>query len=364
MEKKIIIGISLLFSSFTYAEVSNTNKFAALAVDRNDGFAYGFSYDHPQSTVAEKKALEECNTRSKNNNCSVVLSWSGKGCGAYRTVDKSAGNAYGWGLASTKEQADTIAKNELMKRSNGNNIDSNFSWACNSKDNRPLKTIKNLAKETTQTASKTKTPSQVKTITIGNQVWMAENLSTKKFQNGDDIQAVQTHSDYNLNGKRRKDTTPLIYLKNNQVYYNWYAASDTRKICPVGFRIPLKDDWTLLINNVYKNGYTLSHSAVDQGKTEEDILSKLKSKTGWKDVWNNATGEFNFNMKPSGELLAAYTDSKVVDTTEKQNSTAFIVPIVNPDDPDTGMQFHVFGSSIQYMNVYKYMMGSIRCLKE
>ena len=69
-------------------------------------------------------------------------------------------------------------------------------------------------------------------------------------------------------------------------------------------------------------------------------------------------------MKPSGDLLATSSDNRIVDTTEKQNTATFIVPIVNPDNPNTGMQLTVFGASIQYMNAYKYMMGSIRCLKE
>ena len=90
----------LLIPSISNAEVNNQNKFAALAVDRNNGFAYGFAYDNPKSTIAEKKALEECNLRSKNNNCSIVLSWSGEGCGVYRSIDENVGTAYGWGIAN------------------------------------------------------------------------------------------------------------------------------------------------------------------------------------------------------------------------------------------------------------------------
>lgn len=50
-----LIPLMLLIPSISNAEVNNQNKFAALAVDRNNGFAYGFAYDNPKSTIAEKK---------------------------------------------------------------------------------------------------------------------------------------------------------------------------------------------------------------------------------------------------------------------------------------------------------------------
>lgn len=104
-------------------------KFGALAIDRSNGFYYGFAYDHTSQAEADSRALTEC--RNRGGQCEVVLWWSGAGCAAYRTVDGNVGTAYGWGIAATKEQADAIAISECQKRSNGKPA-SNFAWGCNS----------------------------------------------------------------------------------------------------------------------------------------------------------------------------------------------------------------------------------------
>src|SRR4051812_46754703 len=60
-------------------------KTGALAIDRQNGFAYGFAFDQATRADAEARALEEVSKRGGNG--TVVLVWSGEGCGAYRTID-------------------------------------------------------------------------------------------------------------------------------------------------------------------------------------------------------------------------------------------------------------------------------------
>jgi hypothetical protein len=121
-----------------------SSKFGALAIDRSNGFYYGWSFDHSTLSEAEKKAIEECN--KKGGNCTVVLSYSGNGCAAYRTIDGKVGTAFGWGLANTKEEANAIATKECIKRSNGKNP-ANFVWSCNSTNAGTLKEIYNASAE-------------------------------------------------------------------------------------------------------------------------------------------------------------------------------------------------------------------------
>jgi len=104
-------------------------KYGALAVDRDNGFYYGFSYDQETRAAAESRALAEC--RKRGGEGSVVLVWQGSGCGAYRTINGTVGTAYGWGVAATQAEADVIATRECLKRSNGKPA-SNYVWACNS----------------------------------------------------------------------------------------------------------------------------------------------------------------------------------------------------------------------------------------
>jgi WD40 repeat protein len=137
-------------------------KIGALAIDRSNGFYYGFAYDFSTREEAEAKAVREC--EKKGGNCSVVLVFSGEACAAYRTVDGNVGTAYGWGVASTREEADQIAYRECARRSNGA-APGNYVWACNSKSPQAARTIYEAGDALPVVSKKNKTTS-IKSATL------------------------------------------------------------------------------------------------------------------------------------------------------------------------------------------------------
>jgi len=105
-----------------------------------------------------------------------------------------------------------------------------------------------------------------KTIVIGTQTWMAENLRTTKYKNGDLI-GTTTPATLNIDG----DSTPKfqwIYNDNINVLdiygrlYTWYTITDSRDVCPSGWHIPSDSEWTVLVN--YLGGYTVAGNALKE----------------------------------------------------------------------------------------------------
>ena len=89
-----------------------------------------------------------------------------------------------------------------------------------------------------------------KTITIGTQTWMAENLRTTKYRNGDAIPnitdnkswaALTTGAYCNYNNTNNIDTIAIFGR-----LYNWSAATDNRIIAPLGWHVPSDSEWGLL----------------------------------------------------------------------------------------------------------------------
>jgi uncharacterized protein (TIGR02145 family) len=87
-----------------------------------------------------------------------------------------------------------------------------------------------------------------KTVKIGNQLWMAENLRVTLFRNGDSIRNV-------TNGKGWSNLSNGAYCNyDNDVnkaatygkLYNWYAVKDKRKIAPAGWHVPTDAEWKQL----------------------------------------------------------------------------------------------------------------------
>ena len=83
------------------------------------------------------------------------------------------------------------------------------------------------------------------TITIGNQTWMMEDLRTTHYRNGEAIINVPdsltwinaTYGAYSNYGNSSKAG----------MFYNWFAASDSRNIAPVGWHVPTNSDLTTLL---------------------------------------------------------------------------------------------------------------------
>lgn len=91
----------------------------------------------------------------------------------------------------------------------------------------------------------------LKSIQIGKQVWMTENLSADHFRNGDLIPQAKTQEEWMIAAKEGKPVWcyPMNSEENNQKYgklYNWYAVTDPRGIAPAGWHVPSDDEWKQL----------------------------------------------------------------------------------------------------------------------
>jgi uncharacterized protein (TIGR02145 family) len=117
-----------------------------------------------------------------------------------------------------------------------------------------------------------------KTIKIGNQVWMAENLKTTKYRNGDLI-GTTTPATLDISG----ETTPKYQWaysgneSNVATYgrlYTWFVVTDSRNVCPTGWHVPSDAEWTTLTDYLTNNGY-------GYGGSGSDIAKSVATTSGW-----------------------------------------------------------------------------------
>lgn len=91
-----------------------------------------------------------------------------------------------------------------------------------------------------------------KTVIIGTQTWMAENLKTSKYNDGTAIPNITDNTQWS-----QLTTGAWAYYNNdatnNTKYgklYNWYALSsttnDNKNVCPTGWHVPSYKEWEVL----------------------------------------------------------------------------------------------------------------------
>lgn len=91
-----------------------------------------------------------------------------------------------------------------------------------------------------------------RTVKIGNQVWMAENLRVTRYNNGDSITNPLDDVSWKFAGVGawcNYGNAPFLDTVYGKLY-NWYAISDPRGIAPKGWRIPSAADWQLLVDSL------------------------------------------------------------------------------------------------------------------
>ena len=128
-----------------------------------------------------------------------------------------------------------------------------------------------------------------KTVTIGTQTWMAENLKVTKYNDGIAIPNVTDNTawrELTTGALCDYDNTP----SNSETYgklYNWHAVN-TGKLCPTGWHVPSDAEWTELTD--YLGGTS-------------DAGGKLKETgtTHWNSPNTGATNETGFTALPGGD---------------------------------------------------------------
>ncbi len=203
-----------------------------------------------------------------------------------------------------------------------------------------------------------------KTVQIGRQVWMAENLKTKTFNDGSPIQLVTENSEwYNMK------TSAYCWYNNDEstnknkygALYNWYAVN-SGKLCPAGWHVSTDNDWKELENYLVANGH-------NSNKGNAEMIGKsLASKTGWNpssmpsDVGSELLPEYRnksgFSAFPGGYRTTNGGFSSPAGiggywwtSTEKNESQAWFKNLIN------------YRGTLEEAAQSKYFGCSVRCVK-
>jgi len=126
------------------------------------------------------------------------------------------------------------------------------------------------------------------TITIGNQIWLKENLKVTRFNDGTPIPLVRDNDSWIT------QTGPAYcwYANdsaNKDIYgalYNFHTV-DSKKLCPTGWHVPDQADWYELVNII--GDVTVTGDKLKEAGTSH-----------WKSPNNGADNKFGFTALPAG----------------------------------------------------------------
>ncbi|HYX10164.1 MAG TPA: fibrobacter succinogenes major paralogous domain-containing protein [Bacteroidales bacterium] len=187
-----------------------------------------------------------------------------------------------------------------------------------------------------------------KTIRIGNLVWMAENLRTIHYRNGDEILNVKDNDEWtnlyngaycNYNNTNNPDTIATFGR-----LYNWYATNDDRNLAPKGWHVSTFGEWLELIN--YLGGDSV---AADKLKEAGELH--------WHDPYLS-TNSSGFTALPGGDRYRDENMDWIGYDGLWWSSTEY--------NEGGGFMFYMFagGSKVYYGGNYKNNGYSIRCVKD
>jgi uncharacterized protein (TIGR02145 family) len=189
-----------------------------------------------------------------------------------------------------------------------------------------------------------------KTVIIGNQEWMAENLRVTRFSDGTQIPHIVDSNDW----MNTKTGAYCVYDNNDNfkskygLLYNWFAVSSLHGIAPEGFKVPSLDD----LIEFYK---ALGNNPMSG--------AKLKSSP---ELWNNkceTTNDFGFNAIPSGNRQ--YHDGRFTNGETYSYGKIASYWCADEDFGRLGLNIKLDANTNGiHQNWYEFNNGySVRCLK-
>jgi uncharacterized protein (TIGR02145 family) len=191
-----------------------------------------------------------------------------------------------------------------------------------------------------------KVGNEYNTVGIGTQCWMKENLKVTKYNNGDDIpDGTANTSGWGAltTGARTEYVSSGVtgYVSTYGYLYNWYAATDSRKICPTDWHVPTDAEWTTLTTEL--GGESLAGTVMKKS----DVL--------W--TTNSGTNTSGFSALPGG--------FRNLDGDFNVRDNAFFWSATENDSLSAWIRTLNYDNSFVYRDYYSKSVGaSVRCLRD
>ncbi len=213
-----------------------------------------------------------------------------------------------------------------------------------------------------------------KTVLIGDQLWMAENLKATQYTNGEAIPtghdntgwtglSTGAYTVFNHTSCTSCDTTGITseqqVIDMYGLLYNGYATNDARGICPTGWRVSTDDDWKTL--EMYLGMSEADANTSDAWRYSGNVGQKLKSSRTsttphprWNAHANSGIDSVGFSAFPGG---CRYADGVFYNLGASGNWWSF--------DGVSSFRRHLLSD---YLGVNRYTIDqrrgfSVRCLK-
>jgi uncharacterized protein (TIGR02145 family) len=205
-----------------------------------------------------------------------------------------------------------------------------------------------------------------KTVIIGKQEWMAENLKVSRYNDGKEILNVKSDKIW-----KQSVEGAWCYYANDSVYnekygklYNWFTVygltNGHRNVCPTGWHVPSYGEWTTLINflgGASRAGNSLKE--IDTTSWSGRPLDISPDKIIWMKSSNSSTNTSLFTALPGGSGNGSYFSNIgwygyfwTSTSTTDGNKTTIIY--INGDVQEV----------YNKIDVNRYDGYSIRCLKD
>jgi uncharacterized protein (TIGR02145 family) len=197
-----------------------------------------------------------------------------------------------------------------------------------------------------------------RTVKIGNQWWMAENLRVTHYRNGDPIPHVTDAGAWAglATGAYCSYDNDDAYVDNYGRLYNWFAVDDSRNIAPEGWHVPTDEEWKVM--EMYLGMSQAEADAADWRGTDEGGKLKETGTTHWNAPNVGATNESGFFARPGGlrTLNGIYNNiwyyAFFWSSTELNSSNAWFRYLINSS------------AQVYRYSDYKQDGFSVRCVKD
>ena len=207
---------------------------------------------------------------------------------------------------------------------------------------------------------------------IGSQCWTTTNLKVTKYNDGSVI-GDSTNSTWGtaIIGARTENkensalpSSPSVsgYVGTLGYLYNWYAATDSRKLCPDGWHVPTDAEWTIMIQALVPSqvvdGTIFGAQSLTAGTVMKSDVTNLTAGTGL--GWNPSspgTNTSGFSGLPGGYRQSGGSCNGIRNDAFFWSATETII--------NTAWYRYLFNSNgnVSRNHITKSVGASVRCLK-